>query len=633
MTDIRFYYDGKLGNPPLEWKGIEVELNFEDANEIAVAITAEKFTFTNEIADLLNNYIAQGTEGGLGIYWGFPFRIELGTQILFDGYIDLVNEAEFSCEKVIAKVREAKKLDWIEEIADGFSFDGLYAKGFVIDTDFIKVPYIASEIPDYRDFSLYLIYAYVMQKELRDIFVQLQTIFSDLAGTFSTIAGVLKLIFYLAYLGFILAAFIKLLGEILGALVQPVKYHLGMLYKTHFEKACSYLGLEFKSSLFQDIPSDTFDRFGNEIPSAYWENECLIPEKRKEGFKKNKSTDQKGFYDGTFGDFIRLCSEKFNAKFTIVDKTFRFERVDYGDSTEVYKIPNVRRDFYGTNADQLVSNYLVQFQIDNLDLNTVNRYNGTNAKNFITSKIEDDSKASLIRGFKQPNILTARGYRKDELTRIESLLQGLFKILDAALNPIFDLIETIKKGIIDVISAINAVIDVINVLLPTDKEINNLTVPSGSVNRPNLESIITNRIGMLALSSDFIGITKSVMIEGDGWNVKVTADNETKLSAENLWNKCHFIESMVPSESKPAGNQMLIFNLPTIPFCLEDYYKIRGVNNENKGQAKVISPEGNPSKILSVKWNIYKNKATMKYAEERLFTDNLQEELLINTGS
>lgn len=629
-----FYIDGVLVNPPEEYRGIELELNFSDIDQVRVAISQEKFTFVNENATLLNTYKTAGTSGGLGIFFGVPFRIELDTQVLFDGYIDLAKEATFSCNKVVCKVKESKTLDWMEETADGFSFDGLFADGFITEDDFLDIPYQQSDIPDYKQAALFFLYAFVIERELEGAIKDIVYTAADLAGVFSTVAGVIKAIFLVAYLTALTIALFKIVKNMLAELISPVKYHRGMLAVTHFEAACAKVGLTFRSSLFQaNVPSNIKDINGVAVPSGYWADECVIPEKYKEGYKKGARTDQRGYYNGTFGDFIRAMEAKCHARMTITNGVMNFERSDYGVSTKVYQIPDVRRDEHETNADQLVSNYLVQYQVDNLDLNTVNNYLGTNAKNFISSKNKDATKTELIRGFKQPSILFARGTRKDSLTRVESLTEDFLVVIDKILNVVYDIIEALVSGLAAVVKVINVIIGGINTVLPSNADIKKITVPYLKIQKSQLNLNISNRLGVLLLSGDFIGVPKLVLITGTGWNIRVTTDNNTRQSAENVWNKYHFIESMVPNAARSAGNQAFIYNIPVIPFCLEDYYRVRGLDNGNKGEAAVISPEGKPAKILSLKWNIYRNKASIRYAEEKLFTNNLTETLLINAGN
>jgi hypothetical protein len=626
QPDFRVYLDSNISNPPKEYKGFEIELNFENPDEVHASLTADKVTFTGAEADYLN---AIKNNGGLGVYWGVPLRLELESEVLFNGYIDLSDEAcSFSCEEVIVKIREHKNLDWFEKTADGFGFDLLYSLpagslGRITTSDFVKIPYILSEIPDYKDAAIYFIYAYVLGRELQNILKDLTFILSDLTGVFTTIAGILKLIFFLVYLVTLFIAIVVLVKQLLATLIQPVKYHYGMMFQTHFEKFCEYLGLNFSSSIFMPLVTT-----GNELSPGLWESLCLMPEKSKEGFQKNKTTLQTGFFIGTIGDFVRTCSNMFNAKFIIVNGTFHFERVDFGSSTATYTIPDVRRESHGINASELVSNYLVEFRIDNLDLNTINRYNGTNAKNVTTSKVKDPNKSELIHGYKKPDISFALGRGKRELTRVEELLKDLLNVLDTLFKPIADLIGVIKQGIAGTVKAINKIIGALNALPGVN--INKLTVPSSSKPTLNLSGAITNRIDMLALSGDFTGVPKVFLVDGSGWNIKIASDNESKLTAENLWKWYHYLESMVPSTNKPNGNQAEVNEMPVIPFCIDDYKLIKG--NSIEGPAKVLSPEGNQARIRSLKWNFWFNKASIKYAESKLFTDNLQEQLLINTG-
>lgn len=627
MAVPKFYLNNKLIREPLEYRGLEVELNFENPDAVLASVSQEKFTFVGDNADALNDIVTKGTSGGLGVFWGIPFRIEVDSNVFFDGYVDLTLESEFSCEKVIAKVRERDKLDWIESVADGFSFDLLYEEGHIKDSDFVNVPYILSEIPDYKSAAFATFMAYVLARDLVDVFDKLKKDAADLAGVFSTIAGAVKFILTIAYLLALIIAIIKLFKDILDDLIVPVKYHRGMLVKTHFEVACDYLGLDFKSSLFQ-----TATPTNNELGKGIWKNLCLLPKKTQEGYKRNRSTDQVGYFDGTFGDFIRGMEEVYNAKIILTNKILRFERRDYGSSTQVYKIPDIRRKFNSLNTDELVSNYLVQFTVDNLDLNTVNRYRGTAAKNYITSKIKNPDGVELIRGFVQPRIPFAVGRRKNELTRVEKIVKAMFSALDQLLKPVYAVIKATRSILNGVVSAINAIITVINVFLSSDKKIDKLKKIDRDVQQQSLAQKIGDRIGMLKLSSDFIGVPKLIEISGEGWDVNVTEENEEKVSAQNMWNKYHYLESFVPSEQRPNGNQAYIYEMDAIPFCVEDYYKIRGLDGKNEGEARIVSPEGRPAKLLSLRWNIWNDKASIRYKEERLYTTNLKEQLIIDEG-
>ena len=607
MAKPEFYIDGKLYPEPKEYRGMLVEINFENLDELQASITSDKFTFYGEAADYINTYIANGSTIGFpGVFVPPTFQVKLNGTVFFDGYIDTTSDLEIKCGEVKFKVKEKEKLDWMTQVADGFGYDLLDRINLVSASDYVKVPYILSEIPNYREAGMYFLSSFIIIRELERVVKDIADIIADIGGLFNAGGGAIKLIFYIAYLVLLIIALVKLIKEIVGELIQPVKYHYGMLAKTHFEKACTYLGLTFKSSLFDpDIPTN------NELDSGLWKDMVILPKKTKEGFKRGQLTNQVGYWDGTFGDLIRAFEETYNCKMILFDGTLYLERKDYGSSTAVYQIPDVRREFHSLNTDELISNYFIQFQVDSLDLNTVNRYEGTTAKNYISPILTINDRPSLITGFKQPNIPFALGRRKNELTRVEDFFKDLFELVDVLLTPVFWLVDQVIAAIKEAVKLINKVIGAINTLPGMD--IDKIKVPTMNYNKPDFSSIISNRIGMLQLSSEFIGVPKLIMTTGSGWNVKITTDNETVLSAENLWNKYHYIESFIPSANKPAGKQAYVYSIPKIPFCKSDYDLIRGSGSE--GPAKILSPEGRPARIVSLKWNIWGNTASITYKE------------------
>jgi len=628
------YIAGSLVKPFTDWKGMTLELNYENLDEVRASITSEKVSWVTESADVVNTYFTNGTIGGLGVYWGLPLQIYVEGLLLFDGYCDLTDDAQFSCAKVITKIREKKTMDWFESIADGRSFDRLYREGIITTADYIQIPYINNDIPDYKQAGLFFISAFVITQTIVDVVKDIAGIVADIAGVFTTAAGVVKLIFFVAYLTLLLIALYKLIKQLIGELIQPVRYHLGMMYVTHWEKMCESLGLTFSSSIYYPTTPTN-----NELDAGYWAEEVHMPRKTQRGYKKNEDLGlERGHWDGTFGDFVRdECATK-NAKVIIINNVLHFERVDFSSATTTYQIPNVLKEvaptpdyeLKGTNASEIVSNYLLQFPIDSLDLNTSERYEGMNCKNEIDSINSDPTGIELIKGFEQPTLLCTLGRRKNELTRVEELFKDFLNVFDAILAPMVTAVNAMIDGVAAAVEFINKVIKAVNTLPKINIKL--ITVPSSNFTKPNFSEVIEGRIGMLLLTHELTGIPKRILIEGTGWNVRVTTDNETKLSAENLWNKYHYLESFVPSTLRPAGAQRFIYEIPTIPFCLEDYYKVRGITNGTLGEPKIISPFGLPARILSIKWNIWKDTAYIRYAEERLYTTNIKQELVINTG-
>jgi hypothetical protein len=614
--------NNQLSKPPLEYRGIEVQLNFE-AQEVQTSITNQQFTFVNESAEKIKNAI----NSPLGIFWGLPLKFNAGGQTFFDGMIDLTNNLQVSCNEIKASIIERQKKDWLEEVADKFDFRYLAdVRKTITQADYIKIPYVASEIPDYRSVAMLTITGFLIIVEIRRAIKDIAAAVAKLPTGLDTASGVIDLILNAVFLVFLVIALLKLLKDVFNELIQPIKYHTAMSVSKHFEKGCQYLGLNFSSSLFyKNVPTN------NELPSGLWENLVIMPEKNEAGAVKASSEKKPGYYNGNFGDFLREMVRLFNAKITIIGNTLHFERKDYSSSVSEYKIPDVRSDFYGYNTEELKANYLLQFQVDNLDLNTVNRYEGTNAK-IITSSINTSGAAGteLIKGLEEKQFGFALGRRKTDFTRVEQIARTILNIFNPILNMMLGSLKAALKLIKNAVKAVNKFINFLNGL---GANLRTLRVPNTTITTPSATYIIDKRINTLSLSSDLTGVPKLILITGSGNNVLVSKDNEVALSAANIWNKYHYIESFVPSANNPNGNQYLIKTAENVPFCIEDYRKIRGMNNEKDGEAKIIAPSGNRAKLVSVLWNLWQNTANIVYMESKRYAFNLKQDIIINKGS
>jgi len=221
------------------------------------------------------------------------------------------------------------------------------------------------------------------------------------------------------------------------------------------------------------------------------------------------------------------------------------------------------------------------------------------------------------------------GRARTDLTEIELAFKALFIALQPILNTISKLQNSVRKTLRKVVKQINKIIKALNKLPKVN--IKKLKEPKGPTQPINLAATITDRIGMLALSGDKTGEPKIIKITGSGNSVKVAADNETFLSAENLLKKYYYIDSVAPSTANRIGNQWYIYEMENVPFCEEDYLTVRGVNDPS-GSAKILSPEGRPAKIISISWNLWNDTADIIYWENKLWTDNLQSTVTKNAG-
>src|SRR6056300_1258999 len=106
-----FYINNKRITEPNNWKELSLELNFDrddpnsqvNINEWELGVGG--YDPNKDGANLSNAHINNGLSGGVGIFEGLPFRIELehaGTlEDVFKGYLDLTNDL-IQCDLVNA---------------------------------------------------------------------------------------------------------------------------------------------------------------------------------------------------------------------------------------------------------------------------------------------------------------------------------------------------------------------------------------------------------------------------------------------------------------------------------------------------------------------------------------------------
>jgi len=76
MNNAIFLLNGQIVNPVKDWGSIEVLATWNE-NGGEANISMEEFTFVNENAQTIWEYIADGMTGGLGIFEGIPFKINI----------------------------------------------------------------------------------------------------------------------------------------------------------------------------------------------------------------------------------------------------------------------------------------------------------------------------------------------------------------------------------------------------------------------------------------------------------------------------------------------------------------------------------------------------------------------------
>lgn len=399
MGDFVHKRNGLIIDEPRDWDGLEISKNFLDRND-DVNINITTLQFAGEEAKNIIARILNGMSGGIGVFEGDPYTIEVGETgnpiYVFDGYLDYAEGVEFrGCNEVAVSLKKREGSDWLNDVADGFSFRYLFDKGEITSGDFVKVPYVINYIPDNMQLIMLSISLFMMTKELVSAIRNTAEAVGDVVDAATPVIGVgvgfgavavtawdlgnfilvaLKLVAWIAYTIAIVIAIKNLIEEIINQLMPPKRNHLGMRLYDLFKKGAGHLGLGFSSTLLNTrkdwivIPSKGHK--GGEKPTGYtgsW-TESGVPN-ANDGFD-------------TFGDLIRVWTKALNADYRIINGVFHLERADHWDTVGNYTIPDYWTDqedlldVFKLNVDEVIANYNIHWAYDTQDQNTLDNQVG-----------------------------------------------------------------------------------------------------------------------------------------------------------------------------------------------------------------------------------------------------------------
>jgi hypothetical protein len=597
MADIRHYRNGIQVNPR-DFDKAKVTIDWKGKKE-AAAITIDSIQLVAKEGKALRDRILSGLSGGVGFFEGEPYRIEVGDVGnplgVFNGFLDFSKGVNFidECDVECSVTRE-QGTDWLNDVADGFSYRFLESEGIITDSDFEEVPYVINYIPDGTQLLILAISTFVLSKELYEQIEKLSENIGILQDALTPVVGVgvgagavvvtasdigniiyaaLRVIIQIVYIVAIVIAIIDLVEQIIEQLMPPKRFHKGMTVKKLFEKGCEYLNLTLKSSLLDDI-----DKSSNKY--------VLIPNKGHRGGEKPTGADNTWRETGvpslgdvfdTFGGVIRTFKSVFNADFQIVNGEFIFERRDYFFNNASYVIPDTFIDQTKLidkntfNTDELVANYNINYAFDLQDQNTLDNQEGRIFQAQLTPKVTINPNLTNLTGLREISIPYSLPIRKDKLTVIEEVVKAIAIAADF------------------------------------------LTGQLGQSS--SLSGKIDARIGALHLSSHFTSLPKIVCLSGQSLKL----NQRDIFSARKLWDDFHFINSF--KEINGVHNQYWLYQEQKIPFCFSDFVSLLDTN-------KVKTVNGEDAEIESIEWNVWEDFALINYRVNRLYDDNFNIEYL-----
>ena len=657
MIQTNFYIAGNLVNPPKNAKNLAYQLNYgKDQFPNAQVVTITEFEWVKENYTLLLNYLQSGIYGtGVGITEGPAFQITLTdgvtTQTAFQGFLDFTNVTIKDKISITCKAVSHATIDWLEQVSS-FTFEYLASDDFqalnlpgFIDPSFYRfVPYVNNTVPNYEQAMIAYLTIYSVANAIYKEIESITGLAIEVAGVFTTIPAVLKVVVKVAYILVLLATLIKLIEDCIKFIISPVKYHAGMYVRDLMERACTYLNMKFSSEIW--------------APGSPYYNELIIPEKLYNqttptdatllGFLVPDPNEQIGYFKGTFKQLLDAMKDKYNAKVVVTvpqggatptnQGTISILRRDLNALPPQYVLPDIYVPEYTYNMDELYANYLISYQIDPTDMNTEQNYQGTLFQVQTTQKSTNYLPFSAIKGLQQAQIIFARASQKTSLTVPETILQEFLIV--------FDTIDSVIVSIVnDLIVAVNDVLHIVNKILKAAKFFGihiKFSFPNiPKLSKSNMAATISNRNGMMILSSDHFNIAKIlILVEGSKpqYN-KIHPDNDSLESAEAMWYGYHYVNSMVPAQlnpeysDRPYGNQVMIKQYNKIDhFSWSDFLAVVANNriyySDGVTPAIVESLEFTPPSAYGSS-----GSAKIKLRVSNIWTLNLQETMLNPSGA
>ena len=653
MIKLSFELDGNIIKEPLNYRETEIEISRDfDSPDFRGQVSTNKWVFglgANENDDavkIINDY----KNGALGVFVGVDYKIYLDNNnarsVLFDGYLDL-SRASYLCDAVEVESVEKYGIDWFNKVVDTVSFKELERKGIISEDDWVLVPYQVYTPGDKTQtiiilvsFSLLL---FIIWNFIRSIIALVKS--AATGWGWEMIFAIIDLIIALVQLIVQVTAF---QNQVFTFLFIERKFKTGMYLKTLCDKGAEGLGYNFESSILDGSNYKISTPSG----SLGWDSVALVPKSYQQeedsttgllGFllaSLSGDITSDGYYSGSYGDLLRELKNMFNGKIIIdtKNKVIRLERRDYGDFDNVYQVPEIDRDNtpYELNANDLNGKYNITFTPDEQDKVSLQYYEGTEYEVITDLKAVNPNTINIIQGEQIVDIGFGLTEMKTDLFPQERFVRGVIntgaKILDLPIK----ILNIGIKGLNLVIKGINKILKVLKTLGIFKKNISIQLlneVSSTSLLREFLKLYDDQVFNVLMFESDYLTTDKLVALKesyktynfgrSNFFNVakqnKPNKYQRSLLDSEYLWENFHYINSFVEDTDAISSkhNQQKLYNLDKVPFCVDDYNLI-------KNNPVIRDYDGKLGEMISVKWNIYRQVASLFFKVNDKYTTNLQ---------
>ncbi len=627
---VRHYIEGQEVNRPINYTSLKFRVDFDQETQSQTMSVSELEWGVSDERDkkdakvIIRNIVNKGLSGGVGITEGIPYKTTLDSERgetiqMFDGYLNAW-DSQFDVGNVVTPIQQSGSTTWFNDQIDSFSFDYLESIGLITSANYITIPYCIEKKQNALEMIILSVSIFVVTDKLVSQIKEFAQLLADTPNPFTAFSAIAKILAQIIYIIVLLAALVGLLVSLFENIIQRNKYHYGMKVADMMQIGLNYLGYTFKSSIFQN---------------SVYKDLILLPEKYQvstntgilaaiEGLTKDNKKDQKGYFKGTFGEFINAFKVMFNAKLVIDNSVagqapiFYFEKYNFRKSEAGITIPELWGDSnkFSFNYNDFKSNIKLAFMVDQQDRHTVKEYAGTSVQVIQKQKAVNNRQMVLTKGYDDRTIPFALGKRKRSLSNVEQIMKGLFEVVQPPLNAIIDVVNEIINAVNEVLSFIRKVIKALSTI-GINIKINIKDIPR--VERLDVVNQITSRIGMLKMESDYVAVPKLLFLN----NGKIA--NEQYLNARYLFDEFHTYGLFVARNDFPA-NQYLIKDAKGIPFSFQQFKEVLKNNT-------IFTARGEKGEIISIELDPENQVADIDYKILKQYTTNIELQYLEPNGN
>lgn len=506
-------------------------------NPDVLSLNTDTLILPREANELVKQHIQSN-----GLFIGIPYQIQLDGGINLDYYIDLCDAGSKPVvrqHEIEVKIKRSKGYDDFRSKADGTSFELIVSKEGAGYFTTKNIPYFVIKDNAAEQSLTMSLSLYVMTKELIDSAKEIGEAYADLlaADTPGGIASAaLKLTLRVIYFAALFAAAISYLIQLMEILFPAKKLLKGCYYKELMSKACTFLGYNLESSIFdsdpgwfilpvpinRDNPDSIFQTLFNNLGN---------------NFNKGYPTAQDSI--GLVGQFFTECENQFNARFFVIGNKVYFHRRDWLFNTAnlvmqpALNLQGERDEALTYNTEDAWKRYYIHYATDFSDLNTVEgeNYQYSDAEYSCENAVSGANNDLItIKGLNEVGINFSMGFNKDKLSLIEILGKALANMWD------------------------------------------NLTDALTFGNGSHYAAQIGSRVDALKLSQQYYSNTKSLYVYQRPNNIVLIDQNyDANNSATALWNKYHYINQI-------QNNQFEIIENARTRISAQDFVNLQSNN-------------------------------------------------------